>query len=62
MTSIAKTESFYDWFISLGGNVVSYKNVSIHETLNLIPLTTNNLKHRAGIIKEKYNYKFKHKY
>ncbi len=61
MTSLAKTQNFYDWFTSLGGNVVSYKNVSIHETLNLIPLTSNNLKHQARTIKEKHNYKFKQK-
>jgi hypothetical protein len=62
MSAIAKTQNFYEWFITLGGNVVSYKNVNIHENLNLIPLTTNNLKHQAEIIKQKHNYKFKNKY
>lgn len=60
MTTIAKTQNFFEWFTSLGGNVVSYKNVSIHDNLNIIPLTHgNNLKNKAAAIKEKYNYKFK---
>jgi len=52
MTTIAKTQNFFEWFTSLGGNVVSYKNVSIHDNLNIIPLTHgNNLKNKAAAIK-----------
>lgn len=61
MTAITKTQNFYDWFTSLGGNVVTYNNVNIHETLNLIPLTNANLKSKAKIIKDQHNYKFQNK-
>lgn len=54
-----KSETFFIWFINLGGEIKLQSTDAILNKMYDIPLTfSSSIKHRATEFKEKYNYKF----
>ncbi len=53
-----KANKFYDWFESIGGNMVHIDVSNLVLKLNFQILFISSFKNRAAEIKEKYNYKF----
>lgn len=53
------TVNFYNWFISLGGEVKFLNVDNIFKTLNNVNLKIFTFKNDLQRVKEMYNYKFK---
>ena len=53
-----KTNNFYNWFKSLGGDVNFVNIEEINNRLHEPILIVSTFKNRAKEIKKKYNYKF----
>lgn len=60
MTTIAKTDHFYEWFKSMGGNLITKTPEQLNRNLHNVPLQMgSSLKSDPERIKKMYNHKFK---
>lgn len=59
MQSQINSINFYNWFMSIGGDLSNSNAEIVSSSANRLPLTHANLKNRAEEIKDKYNHKFK---
>ena len=55
MQSNLNSHNFYNWFLSVGGELVNFSSEIVEKT----PKKPANLKAKSQEIKEKYNHKFK---